>query len=176
MFVASERTLDVPCHAARARLANLVYGGGLNRASHAAYQRGLDGVIRVGPLGDMPGASKLVKVRFLDPVDHGSTMTVGLRWEAAGAAAGLFPVLDADITLKPEGEHRTHLVFAGSYRAPLGRLGAGLDRAILHRVATATIRALLADVATALTSPATAAEGHAGPVLRPDSAAGPAGS
>jgi hypothetical protein len=67
--------------------------GGLNRASCTACQRGLDGVIRVGPLGDKPGASKLAKVRFLDPADHGGAMTVGLRWEAARAGTGLFPVL-----------------------------------------------------------------------------------
>jgi hypothetical protein len=90
MFLASERILDVPCHAARARLVNLVHGGGLNLASHAAYQHGLDGVIRVGPLGNKPGASKLVGVRFLDPVERDGVMMVGLRWEATGAAAGLF--------------------------------------------------------------------------------------
>jgi hypothetical protein len=175
MFVASERTVDVPSHAAQARLANLVHGGGLNRASHTAYQRGLEGVIRVGPLGDAPGASKLVKVSFLDPADRDGATTVGLRWEATGAAAGLFPVLDADITLTPEGEQRTRLALAGSYRAPLGRLGAGLDKAILHQVATATIRALLADVADALTSPATAADGHILPALRPNPATGASG-
>jgi hypothetical protein len=86
--------------------------------------------------------------------DRGSATTVGLRWEPTGAAAGQFPVLDADITLTPEGEHRTRLALAGTYRAPLGRLGAGLDKAILHRVATATICALLAEMADAPTSPA----------------------
>jgi hypothetical protein len=109
-------------------------------------------------------------VSFLDPADCGGATTVGLRWEATGAAAGLFPVLDADITLTPEGEQRTRLALAGSYRAPLGRLGAGLDKAILHRVAAATIRALLADVADALTSPATATDGHILPALRPNPA------
>lgn len=64
--------------------------------------------------------------------DRGSATTVGLRWEPTGAAAGQFPVLDADITLTPEGEHRTRLALAGTYRAPLGRLGAGLDKAILQ--------------------------------------------
>jgi hypothetical protein len=176
MFLASERTLDVPCHTARARLVNMVHGGGLNIASQSAYQLGFDGVIRVGPLGDVPGASKLVRVRFLDPAERDGVMTVGLRWEATGATADLFPVLDADIVLRPEGEHRTQMSFTGSYRAPLGRLGAGLDKAILHRVATATIRALLADVAATLTSPAKAAEGHTWPALRPNPAAGTAGS
>jgi hypothetical protein len=67
-------------------------------------------------------------------------------------------VLDADITLISAGEQTTRLALAGSYRPPLGRLGANLDRAILNRVATATIRALLRNVADALVSPSTAAE------------------
>ncbi len=161
MFLASERTLDVPCHAARARLVNLVNGGGLNRASHTAYQKGLKALIRVGPLGDLPGTSKLVEVRFVEPVERDGVTTTGLRWEATGATAGLFPVLDANITLSPDGD-RTRLRLAGAYRPPLGRLGAGLDKAILHRIAAATIRALLTDVASALATPATAA-GHTGP-------------
>ena len=83
---------------------------------------------------------------------------MGLRWEAAGAAGGLFPVLDANITISPAGDGAARLTVAGSYRPPLGRLGAGLDRAIMHRVAAATMRCLLQDVAEALVSPAPA--GH----------------
>jgi len=72
-------------------------------------------------------------------------------------------VLDANINISPaprEGtaaaEDVARLALAGSYRPPLGRLGAALDQAVLHRVATATIRALLQDVAAALTTPAPA--------------------
>ena len=74
MFLASERIIDVPWQAARARLVNLAEGGGLSRVSHSAYQRGLKGVIRVGPLGDVPGVSKLVAVRFLEPLDRGVSL------------------------------------------------------------------------------------------------------
>jgi hypothetical protein len=143
MFAAHELALEVSFGAAQARLVNLVHG---------------ERLIRVGPLGDVPGASKLVRVRFLDPVYRGDAMTLGLRWEATGVTGGLFPVLDADITLMPAGEHTSRLALAGSYRPPLGRLGAGLDRVILNQVATATIRALLHEVAGALASPRPAAE------------------
>ena len=146
--------------------------GGLTRVSHTAYQHGLNALLHVGPLGDVPGVSKLVAVRFLEPVDREDVTTMGLRWEATGAAAGLFPVLDANITLTPDGGHHTRLAFTGAHRALLGSLGAGLDRAILHHVAMATIRALLADAAAALTSPVTAAEGHTAPALRADLATG----
>jgi hypothetical protein len=79
-------------------------------------------------------------------------MTVALRWEATGAAGGLFPVLDAHISLAPAAEHATRLALTGSYRPPLGRIGAALDKAILNRVAAATIHALLHSIADALTS------------------------
>ncbi|MGE5132332.1 MAG: hypothetical protein ACM32E_05405 [Gemmatimonadota bacterium] len=157
MFIDSERSVNVPLSAARARLAMLADRGGLNQASRSAYDCGLRALIRVGPLGDLPGASKLVDVRFLEPVDRGGVTTVGLRWEATGHAAGLFPVLDADITLAADGDDRTTISFAGAYRAPLGRLGAGLDRAVMHRVADATIGALITDLARALASPSAGA-------------------
>jgi hypothetical protein len=167
MFIEAERTLELPYNAARARLANLVHGRALIQASRTAYQQGGDGIIRVGPIGDMPGASKLVRVLFLDPVDRGTTTTVAFRWEAAGTAAGLFPVLDADVTLSPDSEQRTHLALVGSYRAPLGRLGAGLDKAVLHLVATATIRAFLEGFADTLTNPVTAPGNHSPSALVP---------
>ncbi|MHB1595197.1 MAG: hypothetical protein ACYCO9_11555 [Streptosporangiaceae bacterium] len=155
MFVAHELVLDVPIWVARVRLTNLVRCGDLAGSAAAAYQ---DGQIRVGPFGGLPGASKLVNVQFLDPMQRDETTTLGMRWEATGAAGGLFPVLDADIRLAPAADERTRLSLAGSYRPPLGRLGHGLDRAILSRVATATIRELLLSVADALAEPADSGE------------------
>jgi hypothetical protein len=167
MFAAHELVLDISSQAAQARLANLAYGDGLSGASQAAYEDGLTSLIRVGPLGDLPGASKLVRVRFLDPVYHDDVMTLGLRWEATGITSGLFPVLDANITLTPTGAHTTRLALAGTYRPPLGRLGAKLDRAILNQVAATTVRILLRNVAYALANPSTAADRHYGTALGP---------
>ena len=167
MFVADELVLDIGFRAAQARLVNLARRGGLSGASEAAYEDELSAVIGVGPFGDVAGASKLVRVRFLDPVCRGDVMTLVLRWEAAGVTRGLFPVLDADISLTPAGQEATRLALAGSYRAPLGGVGAGLDRAVLNRVATATIRALLRNVADTLASPGTAAARKARPLSGP---------
>jgi hypothetical protein len=158
MFVTRDITLGVGFHAAQARLVNLVHGSGFNRASQAAYEAGLATVIRVGPFGELPGASKLVRVRFLEPVYHAEAMTVGLRWEATGLAGGLFPVLDADISLVREGEQMTRLALLGAYRPPLGRIGAGLDKGIFNRVAAATIRTLMRSIADALAGPEAAAD------------------
>jgi hypothetical protein len=150
MFISDERVLAVSIGAARARLANLVHGGWLGGASEAVYQHGLDHLLRVGPLGDLPGGSRLVRVQFLDPVDRDHSVRVGMRWEAIGVTGGLFPVLDADIGLTAEGDDGTRMTLTGVYRPPLAALGAGLDRVLLHSVATATIHSLMTNMARAL--------------------------
>jgi hypothetical protein len=150
VFVSGERVLDVSVGVAQVRLANLIQGGWLSGASQVAYQDGIDRLARVGPFGDLPGASRLVRVQFVDPVSRDGAMTVGVRWEATGVTGGLFPVLDANISLSGEGGQRSRVVLTACYRPPLGAAGAGLDRLVLHKVATATIRAFLAGVASAL--------------------------
>ncbi|HEV2377584.1 MAG TPA: hypothetical protein VGS19_36145 [Streptosporangiaceae bacterium] len=169
MFIARELLVHAECGLAQARLARIAGARGLTQVSQAAYEDGLTRLVRVGPLGDTPGVSKLVAVRVLDPVHREDTMTVALRWEATGATGSLFPVLDADISLSPAGEQSARLALSGVYRPPLGHIGAALDKAILHRVGTATIDALLRRVADTVTRPAVAAHpaGHASPWWRP---------
>jgi hypothetical protein len=153
MFARRDVLLDLSFETARARLVNLVRGEALSGASHAAYDAGIATVIRVGPLGNLPGAGKLVRVSFLDPADRDGLLQVGLRWEATGIAGDLFPVLDGDFTLTPAGAGTARLALAGVYRPPLGWLGARLDAAVLHKVADATFSALLRSVAETLASP-----------------------
>lgn len=174
MFAVHEITLDTSYQVVSGRLAHLINWGALHGVSEAVYERGLDTVIRVGPFGATRGLSKLVRVHALDPVRHDGKTTVSLRWEATGMAGELFPVLDADLTLTPEGEDRSRLKLVGSYRPPLGRTGAALDTAIMGRVAEATIRALLERVAAAITDPARDPQPSSGatplwrPVAEPD--------
>ena len=155
MFARKELHLDLSFEAGRARLLNLLRDEALAGASHAAYEAGI-AVIRVGPLGNAPGAGKLVRVSFLEPADRDGLLQVGLRWEATGIAGDLFPVLDGDFTLTPSGAGAARLTLAGVYRPPMGWLGARLDEAVLHRVADATFKALLRSVADTLTGPAPA--------------------
>jgi hypothetical protein len=77
-------------------------------------------------------------------------MTVPLRWEAAGPAGDLFPVLDADLILARDGDDQVQLGLSGSYRPPFGRAGAVLDRALMRRVAVATFRSLLENMSQAI--------------------------
>jgi len=152
MFVVQDLTIGIGSRVAQPRFAYLLRGDWLAETSQAACEGGAEGRLRVGPV-----AAKLVRVRFLDPVYRGDVMTVGLRWEAAGTAGTLFPVLDANISISPAEDETARLTLAGSYRPSLGRLGATLDRATMHRVADATMRCLLRSVADALVSPAPAA-------------------
>lgn len=172
MFVAEEWRLDVGFDAAQARLTNLLRGGSLLRSSMDAYGEGITGLLRVGPLGSALGISRLVEAYFGDVTVRDHSARLALRWQAIGPEGGLFPALDADLTLTAEGESATVLSLAGAYRPPLGTVGAALDRAVLHRVATATVRAFLGRVADAIAHPAAAAEpgrdgGQAGPLWRP---------
>src|SRR6266487_5118616 len=153
MFVGHETLLDASYPEARAGLVRLTHGGWLSDASDGAYAEGLAGLVRVGPFGDMPGASKLVRVLLLEPVERAGSLTLSLRWEAIGAMGRLFPVLDANIILIPAGEKASQLALAGAYRPPFAAVGHGLDRVLLHRAASATVRPLLRRIAQTIASP-----------------------
>jgi hypothetical protein len=146
MFAAHQLDLPIGFAAARDKLASLAEDGRLRGASQRSYDGEIDHLLRVGPV------SKLVRISFLAPVYSDGAMSLGLRWEATGITGGLFPLLDANITATRAGERTTSLTLVGSYRPPLGALGASLDKAILNQVGAATMRTLLEDVATAMTT------------------------
>jgi hypothetical protein len=159
MFVCDDRVLPVSFAVASSRLDGLARGRLLDDLSERVYDGGVEYLLRVGPAGAIPGASRLVRVRFADPVYRDDTMTVALRWEATGVTGGLFPALDADILLSRDGRDRTRVTLTGAYRPPLGALGNRLDRVLLRTVAAATIRTLLTRIGAALEgAPAEASE------------------
>jgi len=174
MFVGDEITLGAAYPDARAGLLRLAHGGWLSDASGDAYAEGMAGLARVGPFGDVLGASKLVRVLLLEPVERGGSLTLSLRWEATGVMGPLFPVLDANIILIPAGENASQLALAGAYRPPFAAVGQGLDRVLLHRAASATVRSLLRRMAETITA-ATPRAARPGPAVpRPERAgAGP---
>jgi hypothetical protein len=150
MFTSGQQVIDVPLGIARSRLANLIHDGWLTGASAEVYEHSADDLLRVGPFGEARSPSRLVRVQFTDPSYRDDAMRVGLRWEALGVTGGLFPALDADISLTAQGERGTLVGLTGTYRPPLGPLGAGLDRLVLRKVATATVTAFLSEVSGAL--------------------------
>jgi hypothetical protein len=143
VFVGDEVRLDIGFAVARERLTRLGESGALSETSEDAYGPGLT---RVG----VAGVSKLVRVQVRELSWTDLSAGLALRWEATGPGGGLFPVLDADLKLAPDGEG-TVLTLAGSYRPPLGSLGEALDRAVLRRVAAATIRSFVTRVAAQIT-------------------------
>ncbi len=155
MFVGDEVRADVSFAVASRRLAALA-GSPLVGVSHRAWG---DGLARVGPAGSVPGLSKLVRVQVRELVQRDGTATLTLRWQATGALGGLFPVLDADITVIPDGDDASLIGLEGVYGPPGGIVGAGIDRAVLHRVATATVRSFLSYITQAITDP------EAGPAM-----------
>lgn len=164
MFVREELRLSAEFSAARDRLTALAHSGSLLTAAQAAsdgagVSYGGTGLARVGPLGPVRGLSRVVEVQFGDLVAHDESAQLALRWEVAGPGGGMFPALDADITLARMDDEATTLTLTGVYRPPLGNVGAGLDQAILHRVAVATIRDFLGRVSAAISS----SEASAGP-------------
>jgi len=110
-------------------------------------------LVRIGSLGPVPGLSRLAEVRLRDLAGSDDRAALALRWEAIGPGSGLFPVLDANLTLTVAGERASSLTLTGTYRPPAGAMGAILDRTILHQVAAATIRDFLARVAETIASP-----------------------
>src|SRR5215467_7928022 len=153
MFVGDEIMLDVAYSDARSGLMRLTHGGWLSDVSGEAYAEGVAGLVRVGPFGEVAGASKLVRVLLLEPVERDGSLTLSLRWEATGVMGRLFPVLDANIVLVPAGENSSQLALAGAYRPPFAAVGEGLDRVLLHRAASATVRSLLRQLAETIASP-----------------------
>jgi hypothetical protein len=150
MFFTDHRVLTTSISAARVRLAELVDDGWLSTASEHAYRDGLDHLLWSGPAGSVPGVSRLAGVRYTEPVHQARSVTRGMRWEITGVTGGLFPALDADITLHAHGEDATRTTLTGVYRLPVGPLGGGLDRALLRAVTTTTIHSLITRLSTVL--------------------------
>jgi hypothetical protein len=165
VFVSEAVLLDISFDAGRTGLKQLITDGALLTASHAAYDEGVLGGrerARAGPPRPAPMKSRLVRVRFREPVPHGNSVVLTLRWEAAGDGDGLFPALDADITITPVAARATLLRVEGSYRAPSGAPGSAPDPTILYRIATTTIRAFLGHLGDVITGPGPIVEAEPG--------------
>jgi hypothetical protein len=175
MFTDHVVGLDADYPVARARFLRLAHGDWLDGPSRDAYTDGLVGEVRVGPLGSVPGMSKLVRVSLLDPVPRDDMVLVPIRWEATGWMGRLFPVLDANLIVGTGDHGRTVLRITGVYRPPLDGLGQQLDQAVLHKVAEATLKSLLRRIAAMLDGPVADVTGPDVPGPGPLSRDGPPG-
>jgi hypothetical protein len=167
MFIGAEIPLTVGFDDAQARLAKVIRGGLLGRASCCAYDEwstalARDGQWRTASWGTALGMSRLARVQFLDTAAHGDLAIWPLRWEVTGPQGALVPVLDADIRLTPARANATLLAVLAVCRPPFGALAASRDQAILRRCATAMIQAFTHQIGTAVTHRAAASTRHDG--------------
>ena len=153
MFIGAEIRLTVGFGHARAKLADLIRGGLLERASGGVYDDWRTALARDGPWGTALGMSRLARVQFRGTAAHGDLAIWPLRWEVTGPQGALVPVLDADIKLTPTGADASLLAVSAVCRPPLGGLAASLDQAIVRRCATAMIQAFTRHIAAAVTHP-----------------------
>ncbi len=154
MFAGDEVLLDVSLDVARTRLVVEVRSGSLLTASQDAYAAGLAALPPDGLPGSGLAMSRLVEVKARESATGGDSVVVALRWEVIGPRGGLFPVLDANLTLAPAGQESTALRLAAAYRLPADAAGGRLDPLILDRVAAATVQTFLSRVGAVITSPA----------------------
>jgi hypothetical protein len=157
VFVGTEVRLDLGFDAVQARLATLVRGGLLRRASAGAFDEWQACLAQAAPWVTALGMSSLVQVRVRDMVTHADCATWAVRWEVAALDGSLVPALDADIKLSPAGVDTTVLAVCGAYR-PLGVVGIGLDRAVMRQVADVMIWSFTTCIRMAILHPAASAE------------------
>jgi hypothetical protein len=153
MFLGAETRLTAGFGHAQAKLADLIRGGLLERASGGVYDEWRTALARDGPWGTALGMPRLARVQSGDTASRGDLAIWPLRWEVTGPHGALVPVLDADIKLTPAGADASLLAVSAVCRPPLGGLAASLDQAIVRQCATAMIQAFTHHIAAAVTHP-----------------------
>jgi hypothetical protein len=129
---------------------------GLRGWASDAYREGEKLYARVGTRTGK--IAKNVEITVLEPVRGAGETWIPIEWHATGAPA-LFPRMQADIVVASVGTALTQIALRGSYRVPLGRVGAAIDRTLLHRVAEASVKSFVDRVAASITEPVAAGGG-----------------
>jgi hypothetical protein len=75
-----------------------------------------------------------------------SRLVIPISWKAR-ERSGLFPVMNAQLSVYPLTSTETQLDFDGHYDPPLGVLGSAIDAAVGYRVAEASVHRFVSDVA-----------------------------
>jgi hypothetical protein len=153
LFIGDHVLLNV----ARTRLGDLADGGVLLGASEHAYGETISGLAEAA--GSVADASQLAGVLPADITETDGMAQLALHWEATTGDGGLFPALDADLTLTAAGDQTTVFALTGVFRPPPGLADAGLDREIVCWFAAAALRVFLTRLAAAMVHPAGVAPG-----------------
>jgi hypothetical protein len=84
-----------------------------------------------------------------------------LAWNA-NSAAGLFPSMEATLSVYPLSAHETQIDLHGRYRPPLGAVGKAIDALVGHRIAEASVLRFVQEVAACINDELGAATGTDG--------------
>lgn len=104
------------------------------RVTIAGMDVGAEIVVNVGQVAEGPGP-------------YGSPMTrIPVSW-AAAKHPGLFPLMQAELSVYPLTSTETQLDFLGRYDPPLGLVGDAINAVVGHRLAEASVHRLIGDVA-----------------------------
>ena len=74
------------------------------------------------------------------------TTRLQLEWEAA-TMPGLFPVMDAEISVYPLTPTETQLDFLGHYEPPFGIVGKAMNAVVGYRIAEVSVHRFVSDIA-----------------------------
>ena len=88
--------------------------------SQSAYGDGLTGLVRVGPLGDLPGMSKLVKVHVLDVVTQTSWNIFRMCLAPSGVPVAVVNTLPVSCQCDPAASRSAAWSTCHSLSAPTG--------------------------------------------------------
>ncbi|MGZ8756068.1 MAG: hypothetical protein ACXW15_12870 [Acidimicrobiia bacterium] len=114
----------------------------------AAYRDGEEIRARVGVGGKRGVIAKTVTLDVGRPVRTPHQTMFPLSWRATGAP-GLFPQMNADLTVARLGPDMTQIGFSGSYEPPGGPVGQAIDGALLHRIAESSVKGFVDRIAEA---------------------------
>ena len=99
----------------------------------------------VGVKADIRISIKNVEEKVADAISTPSTKLL-LEWEAA-TAPGLFPLMNAELSIYPLTSTETQLDFWGLYDPPLGAFGKAVNAIAGHRIAEASVHRFINEVA-----------------------------
>jgi hypothetical protein len=124
----------------------------LSAATNAAAARARDVAaalhVNIGPL-DI-GTQIAVTVGEIREESYGGSTSrvtrIPIEWSAT-QRAGLFPVMNAELSVFPLTATETQIEFVGRYEPPMGIIGGAFDATVGHRIAQASVHRLVSDVA-----------------------------
>jgi hypothetical protein len=122
-------------------------------AAASSRARSVASELRVDLGGIALEASILVSVKSVEEraaADVTGPMTrLQLEWQAA-KMPGLFPFMQAELSIYPLTASETQLDFSGVYEPPLGPVGKALNAVAGHRIAEVSVHRFVADIAAFL--------------------------